>query len=596
MAGDLGSRMAVFESLPREEKAKRLEALTPEQRTAFVAAFKQWKGAAQPAPPPAAAAPEQADDEPSALSPRSTSGTVLRGVGQGASLGFSDELAGATNALTALPASMLLKLAQTSFGRNVTRRLFPEFQALPDEVLDAALRDAYSKASSDVLGTSKAIDAAAPLAGARAAYVSNRDAARTENDTSRTENPKTFLASEIAGNLLVPGPKVAAGAKLPGVGLRLARGGAHAVTGALTGAITGAGHSNADLVDEPSAAEGGAGQFLKDVGGAAAGGAVINTALGTTMDKLTQPLRRAAENNALKAMGVRAGISNQLEQMGYDTADEGRQLGRVALDTGVIPVWGTAEKVARNATERKQLSGAMIDDALQQADHAPVDFDQMAWRAVGNVVGDGLSPTAARKGGEARRLVGDIVKLKDAAPSSKLLPELRTPTEPSVFDANKLKSDMYDGINYATDPSLATKMQRNVARGVKESIEQHVRDFAGEEAGDQLVTANKRWGQMNDIERLARDEATRQSGRTTPLTSTLMGVGAASALGGPAGAGAGVGTALITGYLRPRASALMAHVDDAAARHGGAAASLGTRAFADRLKSVKDYFSEDEER
>lgn len=476
------------------------------------------------------------EPESDILAPKSKIGTAVRSYGKGGSFGFGDELGGVMGAID-------------EGGRRARSALFGIKGDEPVENENLSLKDALV-----------------------ARYRRERDANRQENIEGNRAHPLIAIGGEVAGAIAAPLPfgKAKAGGLLTKAGVRLVQGG-------VAGLANGIGNSDADVT------RGDVGGALKDGIIGAGEGAVGNVVVGQVADAAGRGLRKVADSQALKAIGQRAGISNLLRKLGYETADEGRQLGRAALETGTIPKWGTAEDVARNSEDAKGLYGAMIGDVVDQAattpmkggppgaqftlpgrpKGVPVDYDKVGWRAVTNAVGpDGLTATAARQSRPAARLVEDIVKTGES--------------RGDIRELNRLKSDMYDGINYSADNTkLSTGMQRNVARGVKESVEDHIREHVGDEAADQLKMANQRYGQMSDINKLAADEATRQTGRTNTLTGLAAGAGTAAAIGGPGGMAAGVGMSALGNYLRPRLPGALAH--------GGAALSKSLPSAAGRL-------------
>lgn len=517
------------------------------------------------APPPA---PAVEAPEPDAMSPKSKSGTALRAFGQGASFGTSDEVGGLAGGVVGLGGSLVAKAARTDLGRAALRKAFPEAQSLPDEAFDRMITDALQQGGEAVLGDKKSINPDHPLAGAKSGYLSERETARDENASAKSAHPYIYNGTEFVGSMAVPVPGMSGAVK----GLKLTKLGQRAAQGVVLGGANAAGHSSAELVDDTDTNDSGGKDFVKEVALGAGAGGVIGPALGAAGDKFSGWLKRKAEENALKAIGVRAGISDSLGKRGYETAEEARSLGRAALDTDVIPVVGKASDVARNAAARQEVSGALIDDALTQSANARVkgdgfvmpdrpikpDFDAMGMRAALNASEGNMLPTAVREGGRARRMVEDIAKLGE------------DPTA-NVLDANKMKSQMYDGIKWGTDTKLATKLQRQAVRGVKEGVEQHVEETAGPEVADQLRAANARYGQLADIKDLAREEATRQLGRqgatlAGSVTPALLG---ASAGGPAAGAGAAIGSYALKN-VGPYLPALTARTQNAASPVVGA--------------------------
>lgn len=431
--------------------------------------------------------------EPEALAPSSASGAALRGFGQGASLGFLDELAG-------------LGAVALKYGLPAVEQL-PQLvdpTLTPEEM---AYRLYGAKSSAEV------------------PYRRVRDVARGEAREAQAARPVAFGASQLAGAVTTPGPK-SSGAT------RLGRLGRVAATGAAYGGAAGLGASEDDLLtDEDTASS------VRDVLTGAGAGAVLAPAMALGGEKLARFLKTRSQENALKAMGVRAGISNQLAQRGYASADEARQLGQQALDLELIRPGRTAADVAERAGFAKDVQGARIEQALADADATgvPFDVDEAAWAAAMRAAGpEGLSPTASREATRAQRLVGDILRLPQAQ-------------EPTFSAANRLKSDMYRGINYGADqPPLKTELERKVASGLRSSIEEQLERTAGADVADELRAANRAYGALADIEPLARDEATRQLGRAPWYSPGVLG----------AAATAGAGGALAGGELGAAAGAL----------------------------------------
>lgn len=511
------------------------------KRKAAAAAAALEAGGATPQPaagpttpsPAAASAPA----EPEMFDPQSKSGAALRGFSQGASYGFGDELDGALHGAISLGSSLTAKAARTSPVRSVLRKMLPAGDGLPDEAFDKLFGKSLNDSSEEVLG-SRSVDPDHPMAAASAEYTRGRDQARRDDDVSSDAHPTIHAASNFAGGIATPGPKLPAGGRLTTLSKRI-------IEGALMGGANAAGNSTADT---------GTG-IVRDAALGGTVGAVLNPVLGAGGDKFSKWLKGRAEKNAVKAMHG-AGISNHLANRGYETEGDVQELGRAALDSELIPTFGKAADIAQNAAERKVLTGQVIEDSLQSSASKRPDFDEMGWRAVQNVVGpDGLTPTAARQGAKAQKLVGDIQKMAEDPAAS-------------ILDANRMKSDMYDGINFATEPKLHTRMQKDAVRGVKEQIEKHVRDVAGDDVADQLVTANKRYGQLSDIQSLAQDEASRQILHKGPTLTSIIGPAVLGAtVGGGTGGAAGAGGGLAAYGLRklaPMAPAFFSRAQDAA--------------------------------
>jgi hypothetical protein len=218
-----------------------------------------------PTPPP----------EPAAFSPESKSGAALRGFGQGASLGFTDELRGGIGAMDELGSRLGGALGWESRGLDQTRP------------------------------TQGVIDAL------KGRYLEDRDAARKEEHQAEAAHPALYGASELAGGLAVPIPGGGA-AKGAGLGTKMLRG---AVAGGVLGTAIGAGKSEAEDASGVAHDALGSGLVAAPLGAA---GAALGHGLGKLADRFGG---RSAEIKAAKAakdaeelMAERAGRYGQKVQ------------------------------------------------------------------------------------------------------------------------------------------------------------------------------------------------------------------------------------------------------------------------------------------
>lgn len=487
---------------------------------------------------------------PGAFEPGSSSGALLRGFGQGESFGFSDELAGVVRGLSAGFARKGIELTKSAPGRAALRAYLGKPDLLDVEA-DAIIEKAGQRGAYDALGMGGPSEGSAPGlpldpdAALSAGYRSGRDESRREMVQAEKANPKSFIAANVVGSVM--SPVLPPGGRGP---MTLARAGSIAKGGAAMGGLSALGQSRADLTHyetEPQVIADAAGDTAL---GAATGGVLAPlTAVGG--DRAARALRTGSQNSALKALGLRAGISDQLGKRGYETADEARQLGQRAMDLGLIRPFRTASDVAARAGFARDVAGARISGALADADAAGVPFDAQrgAWQSAANVMGhNGLSPTAIREGGRARRLVEDVIAL----------PRVQ---EPTFANANRLKSDMYQGINYGRDPALKTTLERRAAGGLRQSIEDQISETAGPDVAEELRAANRSYGELSDIHPLATEEATRQLARKSltagDIGSAVIAGAGGSMAAGPGGAAAGL-LPLGAKLLGPRIPSTMA--------------------------------------
>lgn len=480
------------------------------------------------------------------LEPGSTSGAMLRGFGQGESMGFADELNGLVIGAIAGLARAGTNLAKSAPGRALVRKMLDRPE-LSDEGADQIIEAAAQRAAYQGLGMGGPSEGSAPGlppaeddAAAKAGYRTGRNAARLENVQAQKTNPWAYAGANLAGAVASPiVPPVARGP------MTLAKAGSIAKGGAAMGGAFALGQGGSDLTryeNEPQVIM----DTVGDVALGAGGGGILAPVAAVGGDRAVRSLRTGSQNSALKALGLRAGISDQLGKRGYETADEARELAQRAMDMGLIRPGRTASDVAERAGFARERAGAGIEAALQDADAMAItpgagfDAERGAWRAAGNVMGaEGLSPTAIRESRRAQRLVEDVRRLPAVQDST-------------FANANRLKSDMYAGINYGTDPVLKTRLERRAASGVRQSIEEQIAETAGPEVADNLRVANRDYGHLSDIEPLAREEANRQLARKTltplDIASALGATAAGHAAGGNA-AGGLAGAAVIGSKL-----------------------------------------------
>lgn len=473
----------------------------------------------------AAPAPMPVEPEPpSALDPtqaKTQAGTALRSFGQGASFGFGDELRGLAGAQQELASrGPLGHLAATSLGM---------LGGAPGAIVTAANAPQLMTGTKQQLGEyskDPLIDALLKR------YRSDRDTARREVAVGAKANPKTAIAAELAGGFMAPGPKVTRIGSAP-----LTKTGSLVASGGLAGGLYGAGSSNKELPQD----------IATDALGAAAGGAVAGPVAAKGGELAARGFNKLATSAGLKALGVKAGISDSLKRRGYQSVEEGQQLAKDAEAMGLIRPFRSAEDVARQAAERQEyVAGPQIEDVMTRADASgtPFDFDEAAWRGAENLMSRGrpvaapLNPQEQKIGSEAMRMV-------------KRTAETTAGDLGQFSEANRLKRALQGSINYGADAPLSTEMQRGVASGVRESIEEQVGRALSPEDATQLATANRQWGKLEDVRAIAEEEARRQAQRKFPVMQTLM-AGALGSTAGTSGAVGGAALGAIGGAVGPR--------------------------------------------
>jgi len=333
----------------------------------------------------------------------------------------------------------------------------------------------------------------------------------------------------------------------------------------------------------------GLGNSKADLAGGDIGGAAFDTAVGGGLGAGTslglgalgsaggRALRKLAENNALRALGLRAGIGNKLRSMGIETGDEGRQvLARGALDNGLIPFASTPESVGRNVSELLpfvgEAKGQVIKDAQAIATAAGrrADFTAAA-DAAQSAVFDGADEIAIAKGGQARNLI-DLIRRQGQTATA----------DNSLVILDELKQSAQNNIRPLAT-KLAAQQQNQVAGTLREQVEKQVEAIAGPEYSDALKGLNRKYSLMKQIQELTSDESTRTIGRQGALG---MAVGAAA--GGTGGALAGQ---MAQRYLLPRVHSTFAVTQDAASKYVAPLVASPAAATA-ATKSAVEWFSQ----
>lgn len=486
------------------------------------------------------------------------------GVAGGATAGFSDEIAGLIKATVAAGSRMGLDLAGTGAGRALLRRVGGIPDSVPDSYIDATIDSTQAQAS-DAIGADIRPGLTETFGGT---YRKARDDVRAADATATKESPWLHGGGSLAGSLMLP---VAKAGQALGKGFALSKWGARAATGLGQGAAMGLGNSQADLTDG-------------DVGGAALDtaiggglGTAASVGLGALGDAGGRALRTLAENNALRALGLRAGIGNKLRSMGIATGDEGRQtLARGALDNGLIPFASTPESVGRSVSEMMpfvgEAKGQVIKDAQSVATAAGrmADFTGAA-DAAQRAVFSGADEIAIAKGGQARNLIDLIRKQGQTAT-----------VDNSLVMLDELKQSAQNNIRPLAT-KLAAQQQNQVAGTLRDQVEKQVEAIAGPDYSDSLKALNSKYSLMKRIQELTADESTRSIGRQGALG---MAVGAAA--GGTGGALAGQ---MAQRYILPRAHSSFAVAQDAASKYAAPVLSSPAAATA-ATKTAVEWFSE----
>lgn len=525
---------------------------------------------------------QPAPDEPALFSPESKSGTALRGFGQGASYGFGDELAGVVGEGIKRQATNVLEVAKTAPMRALLRRLVPGLKDLPDAAIDAVVDEAGDQAAFTVLGARERSAGGPGLPGA--GYELSRDQARQENARSEAANPGTYLAANVAGGIMAPGPK-GGPMKIGGATLRPWAG--RALTGAGVGAVTGLGASEGET----------AGDVAADTALSAGFGGVAAPVFGAVTDKaggaLARWLEARSRQNALKAIGLTPGINDKARQLGIESADDLLALGAKARDEGgLIKPFGSpagvAQRVEGMLEDATSAKSSAIDELQKMAEQqgrgfkmgpdGPVfsefDFNQLATRADDALrPPQGWDPLSRELSGKAMTLLGKASAAEGGFPMA----------EQVRRQAGKSINWKAPAFGQALPEEIAS--QRKAYGLIADEIAQQAKDVEAKHllaqgltphpedlgASNQVAAMNKRISTLMDINSLANANATREVAKspvTLPSLMAALGVGGTMAAGGHTlGALATAATLAGAGsFARNRLPSALTHAQHATAK------------------------------
>jgi hypothetical protein len=325
--------------------------------------------AAQPQSPQIPQPPEGPGALEQYLAARTTGGAALHGVGQGASMGFVDEIGGLVRGGNAVVGRGAVDLGKTAPGRALLRYLVPSANRLNDEQLGGLLEQAGSEVA-DVLGMRSL--PAGYVDAARAGYTAGRDDLRRDDRAAREAHPGVHFSGSLAGGMGSPvmGPLGAIGKALPVI---TSPAGRLVTQAALLGGVQGEGSSESGTVG---------GQALDSLVGAGAS-ALLTTGGLAARQKGMELLKKLAEMNAVKAAAAQgATIGNRAKEiLGAVSPEQLRSFGRKMLDSGLVKFGDKAENIQeRVVNERLPELGARYDDiaARASAEGATADMAEAA--------------------------------------------------------------------------------------------------------------------------------------------------------------------------------------------------------------------------
>lgn len=272
-------------------------------------------------------------------------------------------------------------------------------------------------------------------------------------------------------------------------------------------------------------------------GSAISGGVQLGLeAASPLLGKMAQMLRRGSDSQSARAMGFRGGISNKARNMGLSSEDDVADLGKFAMDEGLVPILGSKKVAQENSRGlANQLTNAQqstLDEATLAGGFQPA----LSAAKMRGALTD-LNPAQARSIGPAAKAVEDVDALAQGV-------------NPGDFRvANSTKASHQGQTNWGDVPNLsdAQKLMRRATTAEKEAIEEQVSALLGQDRGDFLRGTNQKIGKALKLEEVAKEAATRESqNRVFGLPETIL---AASGLAGGGAAGQPLSGAVAGGTL-----------------------------------------------
>lgn len=274
--------------------------------------------------------------------------------------------------------------------------------------------------------------------------------------------------------------------------------------------------------------------------------------------------RTTAARQALKASGLRGGISSQLAKRGLDDADA-LDLGRAALDEDLIPFGGSKAAVRDRAARLKEMSGNSYGAQLAAGDAAgKLDYEELT-----NAMLEPYNNANAVKqgaGAEALNLVDQFERQGRKTPGS-------------FVGAADAKASAWDSANFSDTAKNSPRLYRETMGAGAENITDQLGRI-DPDAAAALKVAGKRYGVASDVHALAKEAAQRElENNILGMTELLAGIGGAAA-GAPSGSmlasgAGGVAAAFLGGLAKRRGNAAAAVTLNKMQPLGGALDMLG---------------------
>lgn len=365
-------------------------------------------------------------------------------------------------------------------------------------------------------------------------YVKERDANIKRIEELSRNYPKSSMAGNIAGSVVG-----AVATPLPGFGLGkglLESGAKGAIQGGILGGLSNPGDVEGEI--NPMQVK----ERLENTKSGSKFGAAAGFGAGALskgfdfLRKSPDVAEKIANEQAIRASG---GMLKDFRVL--NAKDKVDDVGRFALDKGIVRAGDTFDDVAIKADEVRKKAGKSLEKIYDTAKNSVKESDFRGFNpsrdkdAILNSIDEALGNSAGKE--SAKKEIESYLNQLTKDHGDKLL-------DPKT--ANDIKSAIDREINYARNPLTKKPVSEKAYSALREylsdRIDEHIKDVGKAlkkpNLSKKLAEANKDYGFSKQLQNMAEDKVNRESSnRIFGLTDTIAG-------GAGAGAGALVGQGL----------------------------------------------------
>lgn len=352
-------------------------------------------------------------------------------------------------------------------------------------------------------------------------YQEYRDFNRERAQKAEQDQPGAFMAGDVAGGLVLPGGALKSAGKqvLKAGGKQLAKSALKrkaAAAGAGVGALEAAGRTEEDL----TSLEGATDVALGSAAGGLMGGILGKIGKKFSQKSLEEASKTAAKDSniaALKSIGAKAKDMKDefgLKTRATATLEDAKGAGKTLIDEGILEAKQGIDEVKESIVNKmEEVANQRINPAAKILDEKVVDMDLGAFsddfnnfaQKIDNDVTDVVSGAEFAKG-------SDRALYKNMQEATELLGEkvdnaLNSPNK--IEELVNIKRQLQKQVNW-DDPQanayneFLVKMQANVS-GLINDMSQKI----DPEVAKEMVDANKVYGNLTRVNRIAGDELAR---------------------------------------------------------------------------------------